>query len=176
MKSKLKYLFVFLPVAVAVFACLACGGKNADDNHTHTYATAWTYNDEYHWHAATCEHTGKESDKAVHTLVATGSAAATCTENGYIDYACDCGYTVREETTPAIEHAFFDSVLKYDEQSHWNPAVCEHDDAKINVQSHRYVTANQCSCGYAYEETDASNFEFEEGSATCKLTGLTEEG
>lgn len=39
------------------------------EEHTHTFANAWSYDDTYHWHAATCEHTSEVDGKAEHSLV-----------------------------------------------------------------------------------------------------------
>lgn len=35
--------------------------------HTHTFDTAWTHDNNYHWHKATCEHADEISGKAEHT-------------------------------------------------------------------------------------------------------------
>ena len=34
----------------------------------HTFSEDWTYDEKYHWHAATCEHSDQVSDKAEHTF------------------------------------------------------------------------------------------------------------
>ena len=38
-------------------------------DHTHKFAEAWTKDETYHWHAATCEHTTEVSEKAKHSFV-----------------------------------------------------------------------------------------------------------
>ena len=42
------------------------GGSSGGSSHSHSYATAWSYDDTYHWHAATCGH-DVISSKAAHT-------------------------------------------------------------------------------------------------------------
>ena len=42
------------------------GGSSSGSSHRHSYATAWSYDDTYHWHAATCGH-DVISSKAAHT-------------------------------------------------------------------------------------------------------------
>ena len=42
------------------------GGSSGGSSHSHSYATAWSYDDTYHWHASTCGH-DVVSDKAEHT-------------------------------------------------------------------------------------------------------------
>ncbi len=56
----------------------------------HTYSPKWSYNDEYHWHAATCKHTSELKDKQAHAL-----------NNG----ACNCGYKI--EGTEGLIYAPF---------------------------------------------------------------------
>ncbi|MBE6134218.1 MAG: leucine-rich repeat domain-containing protein [Erysipelotrichaceae bacterium] len=36
--------------------------------HTHTFSNTWTYDETYHWHAATCQHTELVNDKAEHEI------------------------------------------------------------------------------------------------------------
>ena len=43
-----------------------------EDIHTHYYDTEWTVDDQYHWHAALCEHAVEVADKAAHVLNAAG--------------------------------------------------------------------------------------------------------
>lgn len=42
------------------------GGSSSGSSHRHSYATAWSYDDTYHWHASTCGHNLK-IDEAEHT-------------------------------------------------------------------------------------------------------------
>lgn len=50
--------------------------------HTHTYSSEWTYNDGYHWHAATCDHTFKKENYGAHTF----DADNRCTVCGLRSY------------------------------------------------------------------------------------------
>ncbi len=42
------------------------------DIHQHVYADGWTSDDDYHWHAAICEHKAEMADKAAHDVNAAG--------------------------------------------------------------------------------------------------------
>lgn len=44
------------------------GGNGGSTSHTHTYSSDWSYDETYHWHAATCEHTSEVKDKAEHSF------------------------------------------------------------------------------------------------------------
>lgn len=71
---KKKLLLVLLALACCSACALgfaACGDGSGNDDtggntHEHTYSTEWTYDETYHWHAATCEHNNEVSDKAEH--------------------------------------------------------------------------------------------------------------
>ncbi|MDE5898311.1 MAG: hypothetical protein K2H09_03480 [Treponemataceae bacterium] len=89
-----------LPAALAVLA-LAFGfaGCTVDsDEHSHTFAEAWTSDAEYHWHAATCGHTTEVSGKAAHTFGEWSVVKpATETEDGTRRRSCSiCAYEAEE--------------------------------------------------------------------------------
>lgn len=67
MKRKfLLILFSMLMVMTLSIGLVACSID--PPNHTHTYAKNWSYDDEYHWHAATCEHSQEINDRSVHVF------------------------------------------------------------------------------------------------------------
>ena len=74
---------------------------DSTSSHTHTYSDTWTYDENYHWHCATCEHTELKFDYAEHTF---GNAVtitkATYTSEGTEQYTCTvCGYTKKVSTS-----------------------------------------------------------------------------
>ena len=58
-----KLTFVF---ALGVFGLILSGCSNSNSTHEHNYSSEWTYDETYHWHAATCEHAEEVIDKAKH--------------------------------------------------------------------------------------------------------------
>ena len=91
----------------------------ADDvpEHKHTYNSAWTSDDTYHWHVATCEHTEEVSGKIEHvfgewtvikepTLSQSGIKARTCSVCGY-EESVAFQYSVGEPG-PAGGYIFYD--------------------------------------------------------------------
>ena len=78
---------------------------NMNAPHEHTYSEAWTADETYHWHAATCEHTDEVSDKAEHTFGEwTVTTAATENAKGSREKSCSvCGYKVTE-VIAKLEH------------------------------------------------------------------------
>lgn len=106
---------LFVAVAASAGAC----GKKA---HKHTYAETWESDGQYHWHAATCEHTDKVSGKAAH--------------DG--DPCSVCGYTAHTHT--------YAETWESDGQYHWHAATCGHTNEISGKAEH---SGNPCSvCGY----------------------------
>ena len=80
-----------------------------DYDHTHTYASEWSRDGDYHWYAITCEHTGiSVKDKAPHS-----------DDNN--DGLCDgCAWNYEHTHT-------FESEWTYDSENHWHAASCLHE-------------------------------------------------
>ena len=140
MKKILSTVTLF--VALALTACSGATSSSAASSskkssssaapaHQHTYATEWSYDDEYHWHAATCEHTDAKGDKAAHTWVddttQTGNAA-TCERGGTKYEKCSvCGKT-RQTETGKLPH-------------NW-------EKVKDNAEEAGYAKTTQYKCSY----------------------------
>ncbi len=56
-----KILYVTICLVICLVAVSACA-------HVHTYSEEWSWDENNHWHQATCEHTEKASDLAKHTF------------------------------------------------------------------------------------------------------------
>ena len=61
-----KSIKVFITLLFS--ATLILPGCNKAPKHKHTFESAWSSDDTYHWHAATCKHTEKVKDKAEHSF------------------------------------------------------------------------------------------------------------
>ncbi len=90
-----------------VLALVACN-KTPEQPHTHTYADAWSFDEDGHWYAATCEHTDEKANTGVHV-------------DEQNDGVCDvCGYGSDHEHT-------FASEWSNDAENHWHASDCGHD-------------------------------------------------
>ncbi len=77
--------------------CTLCGYKSNGAAHTHTFDTdTYEYDNTFHWHPATCEHTGEVSGKEKHTFNEDGS----CWYCDYIDRTGDLPDIGQIVTTP----------------------------------------------------------------------------
>ena len=80
MRKKIVALLTIMCVMFAVLG-VACG-KDEKPEHSHTYESAWTYDNTYHWHKASCEHTSEISEKAEHAYAQDSNSCSIC---GYVN-------------------------------------------------------------------------------------------
>ena len=91
---------------VRTYTCAICKATKTETipalQEAHTFATEWTYDAVYHWHASICCH-GVVSDKAEHSWdTGTIIAEPTYTTEGTISYVCTvCGRT-KTESIPVL--------------------------------------------------------------------------
>ena len=75
--------------------------------HQHTFADTWSKNGEYHWHAATCEHTDLTSGHAKHNY------DAGTISKGVKTYTCKtCGHQKKEILKVTVPKTAIKSVTK----------------------------------------------------------------
>lgn len=93
--------------------------------HTHTFSDRFSYDDEYHFRKATCEHTDEVADKAPHNIV-NGKCAV-------------CGYTPHVHT--------YSKLWTVDGEWHYRAATCGHTDEVADKGKHTYVDFVCTVCG-----------------------------
>lgn len=92
------------------YSCTVCGAKGTQtftsgDPIDHTYATQWQFDEDGHWHAATCGHDVKK-DYDEHSLVLSQDET---------EKTCVCGYTVDMVTslTKPSDFAYADGKITF---------------------------------------------------------------
>ena len=139
--------------------------------HTHTFDLSdWTSDSEYHWRAATCGHTSVTKDKTQHIWDA-GVVISSATEKlgEQTQYTCTiCGRKKTVTTSEPLPHTHkFDTTQwEYDSLYHWNPAICEHTDEKVNKAEHIW--------GEWVETIEATEDATGEQTRTCTICGKTQ--
>ena len=121
MKKAIPLLFV----TILVLVILSC---SSDPPHEHSFSEKWTFDNEYHWHEATCGH-DLISEKAEHSWDdGVETTAPTHTEDGVRTYTCTVCEATRTEAIPAMvnAHTYSDAWTK-DETYHWHESTCGHD-------------------------------------------------
>lgn len=80
---------------VATMLLAGCKG------HTHSFDSAWKYDEKYHWHEATCNH-DEVSEKGEHTFE-DKVIAPTDDADGYTTHTCSvCDYSYKDTPTSSI--------------------------------------------------------------------------
>ena len=108
--------------------------------HTHKFASEWTSNETYHWHAATCEHATEVSGKAEHSFGEwTVTKEATEEAEGTKESSCTvCGYKATEAIEKLAHTHTFASEWTSDETNHWHAATCEHTTEVSGKAKHSF--------------------------------------
>lgn len=123
------------------YSC-TCGQKGSETFEDgaalgHTFSQKWSWNDNSHWHAATCQHTELKADEAAHEFVVA--------QDG-LSKSCECGYSV-------------ECIVDVDVLIEAEDAVLNPDHISIDESAHggKYALGfNDCGQGmyyryYAYE-------------------------
>ncbi len=127
---------------VKTFTCTVCGYQKTEavPKLGHTFdMNKWKYDDENHWHPATCGHTDEKKDLAAHVWnEGVVTKEPTETEEGVKTYTCTtCGKT-KTATIGRLDHVHTFDMTKwsYDTENHWHPATCGHADEKKDLAAH----------------------------------------
>ena len=131
---------------VKTYTCTTCGKTKTATigklDHKHTFnMEAWTFDDENHWHPATCGHTDEKKDLGAHVWnEGVVTTPATETTEGVKTYTCTvCGNT-KTATIGTLDHVhtFDTGRWEYDIANHWHPATCAHTDEKKDLAAHKW--------------------------------------
>lgn len=99
---KKRSLFVFALIALIAFAFISCKNEaKPPQEHEHTFEKEQSFDDTYHYHKATCEHTSEVKHKAEHTFGEWITITeATKTEEGKRERECSVCKYKQEENIP----------------------------------------------------------------------------
>ena len=121
---KRKFYVILVLMLLLLVGLAGCKNK-------HKFASDWSHDEEYHWHA--CSHCDEVADKAAHAWDnGVVTKELTLTENGVKTYTCTvCGATKTEE----LKHNF-STEWSSDETSHWH--ACSDCDTKKDNANHTW--------------------------------------
>lgn len=132
------------------YTCDVCQKTKVDSigklDHVHSYDFEYTFDDNYHWYAATCVHTSEVKDKAAHRWNAgVITSEATVYDEGVKLYTCqDCGHTKEE----SIEKISSFTVVFYDIDNR----IISKNNYKLNAASSQIVIPSiQAEEGFQFE-------------------------
>ena len=107
--------------------CDVCG---YDYNHTHTYATEWSSDENGHWYDPTCDCEIEGKDPAAHKDADNDGACDVCEYDG------------------GHEHTFVTDAWAMDADKHWHMSSCGHSVIE-EEEAHDYDDMDRCYvCGY----------------------------
>lgn len=130
MKKKSLMLLLSIPFVFALGGIAACEEEEVVCDHT--YADELSSDEDYHWYAATCDHTDLRGDAEPH-------------KDKDNDGVCDvCKYDADHEHT-------YEETLTSNETQHWYAAKCTHS-VKKDAEDHDFGADGVCKdCGYSEE-------------------------
>ena len=135
--KKNKILIKILPFILLLISCSATSSNSTEKAHEHSFSSAWTKDENYHWHLANCGH-DLISDKAQHNFSDWKIRNdATCQEYGLEYRTClTCEYE-ETRTNAKAAHSFSSWLYETDnEEQHYQ--ICEDCGDKF-YQDHNWV-------------------------------------
>ena len=152
MSKRMKKGFGHILVITIISLCFCNCKVSVEPPHEHTFTTKWSSDDEYHWHASTCEHKEEVSEKSEHTYGDwTVTKAATETEKGSKEKVCsECAYKVTEgiDILPHTNHVAGTQWQK-DNTNHWKLCTFNGCTQKMEEESHSWnsgIITTQPTC------------------------------
>ena len=127
---------------VKTLTCTVCGYQTTQSvpKLGHTFdMDKWKFDEQTHWHPATCTHTDLKKDEAEHAWnEGVITTHPTETTEGVKTYTCTvCGNTKTAKIGMLDhEHTFDMTKWSYNAENHWHPATCGHTDEKKDLGTH----------------------------------------
>ena len=123
-----------------------CGEKGTEtfsngEAKGHTFSDQWSSDENQHWQAATCEHTGERIKVAEH-IWSPGviTTKPTATTKGVETFTCTvCGRTRTQEVEPTTHEHTFTDKWSGNSTYHWHEATCEHTNVVSGLGEHSWV-------------------------------------
>ncbi len=154
-RTVLSTLMAILAITLMFFAV----GCELPTPHVHTYSKDWSYDETYHWHAATCSH-NEVSDKAMHEWdVGEITKEPSETEKGVKTYTCStCKQTKTEDIDVTEKTCKFMAERKTLSQagSAYGGYVTNQDgefitSEELNIKAgSKFTVISNCNNGYMF--------------------------
>ena len=167
-----KIVSILCVLSLLVVMLASCNSVDTPE-HEHKFASEWTYDTDYHWHACTAVDNCKEcGDKAAHTF-----GQDLDDEGNVINVCTACGYkNDRVSTAPEHKHTF-GTEYKYGDNFHWYECTTDGCYETSKSREHQYgnpetsyadskltVTYTCVDCGY--KKVEVSKIDTEVDNAT----------
>ena len=180
-RKLLTVTLLSIMIICLVFVFVAC---EQEEGHKHEYSAEWTYDEDSHWHKATCEHTEEIKDKEEHSW-GEGETIKEPTHDkeGLKKYTCSICSAVKEERIkpteptgpmePTEKHNYkLREKWGKDDECHWHTLVCaDCGDEKIEDEAvHIWDENGKCNvCDYV---KDLLQFKINEKQTGYNVVGI----
>ena len=138
--------------------CSVCQNKetipDVGSKKAHTFADAWSTNDDYHWYPAICGHANEKKDYGEHNWDE-GVVITPPTESSDGQKMLTCATCKKTKITsiPHLDHVHtFATEWTSDENYHWHAATCAHNDEKSAKAAHTFELTNEGYAPTVYEQ------------------------
>ena len=127
---------------VKTLTCTVCGYQTTQSvpKLGHTFdMDNWKFDEQTHWHPATCTHTDLKKDEAEHVWnEGVVTTEPTETTEGVKTYTCTVCHNTKTAKIGTLEHkhTFDTGRWEYNAENHWHPATCGHTDEKKDLGAH----------------------------------------
>lgn len=111
---KQSFSVLFMGVIFFGMIFISCNSDASRYDHQHTYSAEWKFDENFHWHEATCEHSDEKDSKETHVFD-DGKIIkpATCSEKGVKECKCLVCEKAKKVEIPKV-HVDEDKNLKCD--------------------------------------------------------------
>ena len=142
-------------IVLSIIALVACNDEPA---HEHTFSETWTSDENYHWHAATCEHVEQKADIAEHIWnEGEATTPATCTTDGVMTYTCTVCKATKTEVIAATGHSY-EIGWSHDDTYHWHAATCEHTELFTDKAVHNWGVEGEITTPATHTQTGVRTY------------------
>ena len=138
--------------------CETCGYEKEKDGKEatgHTYASGFTFDDDYHWHESTCTCGNAPITKEHHEYTWSQQTKPSCDVAEVLVGVCKCGSRVTKEGAPATGHSY-STEWTTNATHHYHSAICGHDIFPKDYAEHNFdegKVTKETSCSAPGEMT-----------------------
>ena len=172
MKKKSLMLLFCIPFAFALGGFAAC-----EDDCDHDFADTLSSDSQYHWYAATCEHTDVKGDQEPHKDADNDGVCDVCGYDGSHTHEYETEWTISQThhwyAATCTHSVTKDKAEHVDEDNDGRCDVCLFDKGHVCEYATEYATSETqhwlaTTCGHAYEKEDHVDAD---GNNMCDVCG-----
>ncbi len=157
---------------IKTFTCILCNKTKTEKidalTHTHTYLEWLVFDENGHYYPSSCGHGDAKKDYSAHSFT-DKTVLPTCTEAGYTEHTCKCGYGYKDSEVAKSEDHDWEIASHNGDGTH--NLVCKHSAEHTKIENCTYsevtvveptcteagYTEHTCKCGHGYKDNEVSS-------------------